>query len=186
MKIYIIIAAIAIIFIFIIIKLFSKKIKKTKPSLHPFGFRLIYTDQKPKKKRDDVIYSKLLYSKRYNIHGKPDFLFQNKSGKIIPIELKSGTIGSADFPHKGDLLQLTAYFIIVEETYGIKPKEGRLIYKDFMFKIKNTRKLRKILFETLEEMRETLIDGIADVEPNYAKCRHCVCRGTVCEYQKKN
>lgn len=185
MNLYIITAATAIILIFIIIKLFSKKIKKTKPSLRPFGFRLIYTDQKPKKKRDDVAYSKLLCSKRYNIHGKPDFLFQNKSGKIIPVELKSGTIGDASLPHKGDLLQLTAYFIIVEEVYGVKPKEGRLIYKDFMFKVKNTKKLRKILFETLGEMYETLAYGMADAEPNYAKCRHCICRNTVCEYHQK-
>ena len=86
--------------------IFSEKIKKKKPSLKPFFSKLIYTDQKVKRKKEDVIYSKILYCEEYELKGKPDFIFKNIfTGMLIPVELKSGSIGNEPYPRKGDLMQ---------------------------------------------------------------------------------
>ena len=104
-------------FLFILINnFFRKDIKKVKPKVHPFGYRLIYTDQKIKHS-NNVVVSKLLKSEKFGLQGKPDFLYRGFFGKIIPVELKSGKIGDSYFPHTGDMMQLAVYFIIVDEVY---------------------------------------------------------------------
>lgn len=185
MEIYIIAA---VIFLIVAVALCAPKsdMIKTKPAVPSVGYKLIYTDQRTNEKKDDVVYSKLLKSEVYDIKGKPDFLYQKTSdNSIVPVELKSGKIGDAPIPHKGDMLQLIAYFLIVEEVYGIKPKEGRLIYKDFMFKIKNTDKNKNMLLSTLEEMRNMLETGEGTPNSSFVTCRHCLCRDTVCSYSWK-
>ena len=37
---------------------------------------------------------------------------------LMPVEIKSGSIKSEPLPHMGDLMQLAAYFVILEEEYG--------------------------------------------------------------------
>jgi CRISPR-associated exonuclease Cas4 len=99
------------------------------------------------------------------------------------VELKSGSISDDEImPHQGDLIQLAAYFLIIEDVYGIRPKEGRLVYKNKMFIIKNTKKIRRLVEDTIDEMRQMLETGQAECEPSFVKCRYCLCRGTVCEY----
>lgn len=178
-------AAAAVLFIFCRIFFKFGIIKKTKPSLSTGGYHIIYTDQKTRRRRKDVVYSKILCSEKYGIKGKPDFLYKKYFGKhIIPIELKSGSIGDDKFPHFGDLMQLTAYFLIVEDVYGVRPRYGKLIYSDYMFKVKNTKKLRKCFLKTTENMRTMLRTGRGECSPDFAKCRHCVCNGTVCEFKQ--
>lgn len=167
--------------------IFSEKIKKKKPSLKPFFSKLIYTDQKVKRKKEDVIYSKILYCEEYELKGKPDFIFKNIfTGMLIPVELKSGSIGNEPYPRKGDLMQLAAYFIIIEEYFNIKPKSGRLIYSDYMFVVKNTNKLRQETLNIVCQMRNMLLTGEGDAASNFAKCRYCFMRNTVCEFSPFN
>ena len=72
-------------------------IRKRKKRQGLFGYKLIYADQKGSKKEKN--FGKLLYSKKYDIQGKPDYIFQKRLGNaIVPVELKSGSI-------KGDNLQ---------------------------------------------------------------------------------
>lgn len=180
-----------IIFIFIIafillIPLFIKctSIKKSKSkTLCPFGYRLFYTDQKEPLKKENVIYSKLLYSEKYNLTGKPDYIYK-KGNSLFPVELKSGFIKNSPFPHKGDFLQLIAYFLILEDLYGVKIKKGKLIYADYSFIIKNTKKHKKMLLKVLAEMRTMLKTGKAEPICNFAHCKYCMCKQTVCEYYK--
>lgn len=167
--------------------IFSEKIKKKKPSLKPLFSKLVYTDQKVKRKKEDVIYSKILYCEKHELKGKPDFIFKNIfTGMLIPVELKSGSIGNEPYPRKNDLMQLSAYFIIIEEYFNIKPKSGRLIYSDYMFVVKNTKKLRQETLNIVCQMRNMLLTGEGEAAANFSKCRYCFMRNTVCEFSPFN
>lgn len=157
--------------------------KKLKPKLPGNGYKLFYTDEKVAEHKHDVIYSKLLHSKKYDISGKPDYIFIKKNNNmLLPVELKSGTIGNLLEPRQGDLMQLCAYFLIIEDVYGTRPSKGRIIYKDTMFIVKNTKKLRRRIKSVLEDMREMLVTGEQEANSSFVTCKHCVCRDTVCEY----
>ena len=177
---------IILIFIFVYIKLKLRLIVKKKTSLNMIGYKLIYTDQSTKEKQKNVIYGKILKSKKYDLQGKPDFIFKGYIlGNIVPMELKSGNIGNSKVPHKGDLLQLVSYFIIIQDIYNIKPFYGKLVYKDYMFVVRNTRKLRKEVMRTLNNMRIMMRTGNGRANPSFINCRYCVCKNTVCKYYKR-
>ncbi len=169
--------------IFLLIK--PKRIKKTKSKrLAPLGYTLFYTDQNTKNRNSNVIYKKILYSEKYNIQGKPDFVYK-KFNKCYVIELKSGTIKNENMPHTGDLLQLVAYFLIIEDLYGYKVKKGKLIYSDYSFVVYNTRYLRKYLLRTLKNMRNMLKTGEGEANCSFVHCKYCMCRQTVCDFYNK-
>ena len=148
------------------------------------GYALLYADQKHGRGATED-FGKLLYSAKYDLQGKPDYVFSSRLfRKIVPVELKSGSIGEAEEPHHGDYLQLAAYFLILEDVYGKKPAFGRLVYRDYMFEIKNTAKIRREVLTTVKDMRQMLIDGIAEPKPSFAHCRPCVCNGTVCRFSE--
>lgn len=149
------------------------------------GYVLVYADQKGGGIGQED-FGKLLYSARYGLQGKPDYVFRSRlGGKIVPMELKSGKIGDAPEPHRGDFLQLAAYFLLLEDVYGRKPKFGRLVYADYMFEIRNTAAVRREALRTMEEMRRMLETGEGRAECSFAHCRHCICNGTVCEFTEK-
>jgi CRISPR-associated exonuclease Cas4 len=153
-------------------------IRRVKPTLSLPGYRQFYSDKKHE--------GGLLVSERYGLQGKPDMVYSNSAGtRMIPVELKSGTVGDAAEPREGDLMQLAAYFVIIEDVYGVRPRRGLLIYKDWMFKVKNDRRLRRRLERVISDMRLMLETERGEAEPSFVKCKHCVCRGTVCEYQEK-
>ncbi|MBO8434065.1 MAG: CRISPR-associated protein Cas4 [Tyzzerella sp.] len=175
-----------VLIILTVLSLKTATIKKKKSSLIMAGYKLIYTDQKTDFKEKNVEYGKILHSEKYDIQGKPDYIFKKVvSNDIVPFELKSGSIGDKDYPHKGDLLQLASYFIIIEDVYGVRPKFGKLVYKDYMFIVKNTKSIRKEVLKTVDSMRSMMKNGKGSANPSFANCRYCVCRGTVCEYCKK-
>ncbi len=162
---------------------FGEYIIKKPPRLITNGYKLFYTDQSPKKKEKGVIYSKLLVSKKYGLKGKPDFILKHRvNNMLMPIELKSGKIGDNASPRYGDLMQLCAYFLIVEDIFKVKPAYGKLIYSDHMFVVKNTRRLRKQLLSIMSDMRLMLKTGEQQPKANYATCRYCLSRNTVCEF----
>lgn len=149
-----------------------------------WGFTLIYADQKHGGKKQEN-FGKLLYSQTYDLQGKPDYVFRRMGGKtIVPVELKSGAIGMDKLPHKGDYMQLAAYFLLLEDVYGVRPKYGWLKYRDYMFFVRNTRKVRKEVKQTMAQMRQMLYDGKGVAQASYAKCRPCVCSTTVCPYSQ--
>lgn len=168
--------------ILVICKIFlTKSIKKKNTSFNIRNYHIFYAD----KKMDDdrVISSKLLYSRKYNLKGKPDYILKHDKKDIyIPVELKSGSIKDAKAPHKGDLLQLATYFLIIEDEYNYKPKYGKIIYSDYMFIIKNKKIYKKEVLDTVYKMRVMLNTGkSSEVSASFNKCKHCVCNGSVCE-----
>lgn len=160
-------------------------IQKKKLKQVMFGYVLIYADQKSEKHTKNENFGKTLYSETYDLRGKPDYIFRRiGSRKIVPVELKSACIGDAALPHYGDYLQLAAYFLLLEDVYGIRPRFGWLKYQDHMFLIRNRRKVRQEVIQTMQKMRNMLSYGASEPKGNFTKCRHCICRGTVCPATK--
>ena len=135
--------------------------------------RLIYSDGQG---------ATLLKSHKHGLQGKPDFIFQSRFGRrLIPMELKSGKTPT-DGPFFGDLMQLAAYFLIIEESHGKRPKRGLLRYKDGMYVVKNTARRRRELRKIAADMRAMLETGQGMANPSFVQCRYCVARDTVCEF----
>ena len=180
---YALVAAGALLFVWVW-RLSRAPIKQVNPQARLAGWRLCYSDARGKRQRG-VVYSKLLRSETHNLTGKPDMIYKRRFGQdMMPVELKSGLIKDASAPHNGDLLQLAAYFLIVEEVYGVRPRMGRIVYADGAFAVRNTYGLRKRLIGTVARMRHMLAAGdtVEEANASFAGCRFCMCKQTVCEY----
>ena len=174
----IILVALAI--IYLVFKSSRPAIVRAKPKTYAGPWELIYSDAKDSNFKGE---SNLLVSKEYELTGKPDYIYRHRiSGKIAVAELKSGSIADKQFPYRGDLLQLAAYFLLAREAYGKTPKEGRLIYADRMFIVKNTKALRRSVLTVMDEMREMLETGEGIPNTSFVGCKYCICKGTVCEH----
>ncbi len=171
------ISLLGIILLALLIALRSSYSMKNKKELGVRGARPIYSDEKG---------TKLLKAEQLQLQGKPDYIFETWFlKKLIPLEIKSGIL-KEDVPHLGDLYQLAAYFLIIKEVYGKKPPYGKLVYANKTFKIKNTYRLRKQVLKTLKEMRGMLEEARwPQAEPSFVKCKHCVCKMTVCEWNEE-
>lgn len=139
---------------------------------------MIYTDETG---------GQLLVSEDLDLQGKPDYIFETWfRRKYIPFEIKSGK-AKEDTPHEGDLMQLLAYFLLIEEVYGKRPPYGKLVYSNKTFKVRNTLRHRTRIKRTLEEMRQMLREGSEPrTTQNYLKCKNCICQYTVCECEKED
>ena len=112
-----------------------------------------------------------LFSPHYRLVGKPDYLVEER-GRIAPVEVKPGR--AATVPYEGDILQLAAYCLLVEEEYGQRPRYGYLKYHRAVFRFDYTDSLRQQLLDTLMIMRQELRAG--DVGPGHSepqRCLHC-------------
>lgn len=147
---------------------------KNKRQLGVRGASAIYLDEKG---------TKMLIDHELGLQGKPDMIFETWIlRRYIPLEIKSGRLKD-DWPHQGDLYQLTAYFILIENLYGKRPPYGKLVYANKTFKVRNTAKLRKEVLAVMEQMRDMLDEKIEiTVKADFVKCKHCVCKDTVCKW----
>ena len=143
------------------------------------GWSVIYTDTRNKRLKNKIP-GALLKSPRYNLQGKPDYIYK-KGDKYVPVELKSADAGKNGLPRDGDVMQLAAYFIIINDAYQTRVRCGYIVYRDCVFKIRSTRRLRRRLFKTAAAMRRMLATGPGALEPSFIKCKKCICRGTVCD-----
>jgi len=95
--------------------------------------------------------TKLLESKKMGIRGRPDYILE-EAGEYIPVEVKTGRVPMG--PHFSHILQLAAYFILVEEQYGKRPSHGFIRYgEEKEFRIDFDDKLENILKGKINEMR---------------------------------
>ncbi len=113
--------------------------------------------------RGKVIYSDLdrpakpLFSRRFKISGKPDYIVRDGPNVIIPVELKSGHTNK---PYRGHVLQLAAYCLLIEEAYSKSVPYGIIVYGDGRQHIINfDDDLRSDLLSTVEEMRRCWLEG---------------------------
>jgi CRISPR-associated exonuclease Cas4 len=124
-----------------------------------------------------VIYSDLdrpaqpLYSRSIALSGKPDYIIRDKKGSLIPVEIKSGR---AIKPHRGHMLQLAAYCLLIEENYNVAVPYGILVYADKrQHKIEFDKHLRADLMRTVEEMRRAQGRPPQRGHSQRQKCRCC-------------
>lgn len=111
-----------------------------------------------------------LYAERYGLSGRPDYLLQNGK-QVIPVEIKTGHAPPA--PYHSHVLQLGAYCLLVEETYG-RPAYGVIRYPERAFRVEYTPELRAEVLQTLDAMRAMLDQTTPPQFPERrAACRHC-------------
>jgi CRISPR-associated exonuclease Cas4 len=116
----------------------------------------------------------LLFSERLNICGKPDYLLKDRSGAIVPVEVKSGNAPRGGEPHESHRMQLAAYFLLIEDALDCAPNHGLIRYRDRTLRVENTDELRDRLLEVINRMREILIEGSAHRSHEQpARCARC-------------
>lgn len=124
--------------------------------------------------------AKPLFSKRFKLVGKPDYIVETEGGKI-PVELK---FTDTDRPYKNHVLQLASYCLLIEDIFNTKVPYGVIVYNNKReFKILFDDGLRNELLSTLDEMRDKINTG--DVRRNHDfrnKCLSCSFRD-VCSFK---
>jgi CRISPR/Cas system-associated exonuclease Cas4 (RecB family) len=114
----------------------------------------------------------VLISKRYGLKGKPDALVRIPSGDLIPVERKKSRAPKR--PYEGDLIQATAYCVLVEENYGRTPPFMRIQYADACFDEPYTAERKQWVLRTCEQIRQARRCGIAHRSHTMpGKCRAC-------------
>ncbi|MGB9606821.1 MAG: CRISPR-associated protein Cas4, partial [Bryobacteraceae bacterium] len=81
--------------------------------------------------------------------GRPDYLLDDR-GRTVPVEVKPGR--RAAQPYLGDVMQLAAYGLLLEEVTGEMPPYGLLRYSNATFEVPFNRDLFQKVLELLGEM----------------------------------
>jgi CRISPR-associated exonuclease Cas4 len=116
-----------------------------------------------------------LFAKQYPLSGKPDYVILSPDGAPIPVELKLST--DAQEPQRSHIMQLAAYFVILEDLYKTPPPYGLLRYAGHEFTIQNTESLKQKVLRRLAEM-----ERCDEVRPP-ALTRQVVSKCRVCPFQ---
>jgi CRISPR-associated exonuclease Cas4 len=133
----------------------------------PLDARVVYADTGAWTRME-----KPLFSRRYRLTGKPDYIVQTETGALIPIEVKPNR--AATQPRHSDTMQLMAYGILVEEKFGARPAYGLLKYRDDVFEIAFTEELRAKFFEILQEMRAARsAKNVPRSHDDPVRCKYC-------------
>lgn len=129
--------------------------------------RLIYSDAGAWRRNEQS-----LYSARYRLVGKPDYLVRD-GATVIPVELKSGPAPAQ--PREGHVLQLAAYCLLVEETLGVRPDCGIIRYADRQFTVDYTPRLQAQLLACLQALQRDAVlpDGPARSHESPTRCATC-------------
>ncbi len=100
---------------------------------------------------------KVLRSHRWGLTGKPDKIIR-KRNRLVVYEYKNSR---AEKPRRGHLLQMGAYFLILEETYPQYTVDyGILKYRNHTYRIENSQKLRDDVIKGADMMRKIAsVDG---------------------------
>lgn len=113
----------------------------------------------------------ILISRRYGLSGKPDYLLDDESGALIPVEVKSGAAPRTGRPYDSHLMQLVVYFLLVEDALRRPVPYGLIRYRDRTLRIDNTENLRAELLNVLEQMRRVQANGAA--RRTHSQARRC-------------
>ncbi len=93
-----------------------------------------------------------LFAKNYPLSGKPDYVVLSPEGVPIPVELKLSA--DAEEPQRSHIMQLAAYFVILEDLYDRPPQYGVLRYANREFTIHYTETLKRKVLRRLAEMEQ--------------------------------
>jgi CRISPR-associated exonuclease Cas4 len=115
---------------------------------------------------------KPLFATSYPLSGKPDYVILSPEGIPIPVELKLNA--EAEEPQRHHVMQLAAYFVILEDLYDQAPAYGVLRYANRDFTIQYTDALKRKVARRLIEMArcdEKRPPALTQQLPS--KCRVC-------------
>ena len=151
------------IFFLITSRILKRNVKKTKEKYKIQQGKITYNDL--------IAPAKPLFSKKYMIAGKPDYIIKNNS-RYIPVEFKSG---NHSYPMKNHVLQLAAYCQLIEDNYNDFVPFGVLVYNNNSdFKIPFDPKTRYELENTVKKMRYILrTENISLNHSDSNKCKTC-------------
>jgi CRISPR-associated exonuclease Cas4 len=126
----------------------------------------------------EVIYSdndavdEVLVSHRHGLTGKPDYI--SKEGEeLIPVELKSRSVTAAG-AYEGEILQLAAYCLLVEERFGKPVRRGQLLFQNRSLEVLFDDQLCARLLDAVAELKSA--EAMADFARSHnspARCRGC-------------
>src|SRR4030065_1760088 len=136
------------------------------------GGRVIYADTRAWGKPLE----KPLYDSFLGLTGKPDYLVE-EGDQIIPVEVKSTNV--TDAPYDSHIFQLASYCMLVERTFGKRPRYGILHYPRRTFAIDFTPELESSVMRILMEMLENRKD-FPRSHNSPQRCAHCGFR-SVCD-----
>jgi CRISPR-associated exonuclease Cas4 len=130
----------------------SGKAKEIKTKYRIPEGKITYTDlDKP---------AKALYSRRFNLAGKPDYIVK-RGDEYIPVEVKNTNAGR---PYDSHIMQLASYCLLLED--------GLLAYNNGQFKIPFDDGLRNRVKGILETIRNEIRSG--KVERNHSRPNRCI------------
>ena len=156
----------AIVFFFLAVCLWLLAQRTRQATGLPAG-RVVYTDT-----RGWGRVEKPLFSPRWQLTGKPDYLVQTGDG-MVPVEVKSGR-APAEGAYPAHRYQLAAYCLLVAETYRSRPAYGLIQYADKTVAVDYTPDLEKELLETIGALRADFeADDVARSHASPARCRAC-------------
>lgn len=96
----------------------------------------------------------VLQARTLPLRGRPDLLLR-QGDVVIPVEIKTGR--TPQTPHVGHVLQLLAYCLLIEETYGVRPPYGLIRYSEREFHIlydqQREQEIRGLVQEIAREKR---------------------------------
>lgn len=114
-----------------------------------------------------------LFSPRYRLTGKPDYLVETAEG-LVPVEVKNSRAPASGMAYDSHIMQLAAYCLLVEEAYGQPPPHGLLHYRDATIHVDYTPQLRHELVDLLAAMRrDRSIKRVRRSHDDEARCRFC-------------
>ena len=126
---------------------------------------------------DDGTVDDVLVSHSHGLTGKPDYI-RSEGEELIPVERKSRRI-SAPRAYEGEILQLAAYCLLVEERFGKPVHRGQLLYQNRSLEIAFDDRLRSRLLDAVAELKSA--QGMSDVVRSHnspSRCRGCGFRQT--------
>jgi CRISPR-associated exonuclease Cas4 len=126
----------------------------------------------------EVIYSdneatdEVLVSHRHGLTGKRDYI-SREGEELIPVERKSRSV-SATGAYEGEILQVAAYCLLVEERSGKPVRRGKILYQNRSIEVLFDDQLRARLLDAVGELKSA--DLMSDVPRSHnspARCRGC-------------
>lgn len=116
----------------------------------------------------------IMRSAEFGISGKPDYLVEER-GRVVPVEIKP--LRRSARPWLRDVVQLSAYCLLLEECEPRFAGYGYLRYANRTFRIDFTDSLREELLRTADALRADIV--AADVDRDHddpGRCARCSLR----------
>lgn len=112
-----------------------------------------------------------LVSQRYRLAGRPDYLVNTGHG-VVPVELKSARCPRSG-PRDGDIAQVLAYCVLVEDVLTVRVPYGIIQYADVQRTVAYGQGERESLIALLEEIRRSHHNTLHRSHSHSARCRSC-------------